>query len=120
MSTLPIIDPEAIQTLRDLNPGDNDEFLRDITGIFLEDTPLRIKELETSLEKGDAPTFVRAAHTIKGSSSNLGALALRATAERLEYQSRTSGLVDVATDIAALKNEFAVLQVELQKIVQSA
>lgn len=120
MSTLPIIDPEAIQTLRDLNPGDNDEFLRDITGIFLEDTPLRIKELEVSLEKGDAPTFVRAAHTIKGSSSNLGALALRATAERLEYQSRKSGLVDVASDIATLKLEFAALQVELQKILQPA
>lgn len=120
MSNLPIIDSEAIETLRALNPGDNDEFLRDIAGIFLEDTPARITELDLSLAKGDVPTFVRAAHTIKGSSSNLGALALRAVAERLEYQSRKSGLDVVTGDLAALKIEFARLQVELQKLLQPA
>jgi len=36
---LPIIDPVAISNLRDLNPGDNGEFLREIVGIYLEDTP---------------------------------------------------------------------------------
>ncbi len=120
MSNLPIIDSEAIETLRALNPGDNDEFLRDITGIFLEDTPLRITELEQSLAKADLPTFIRAAHTIKGSSSNLGALALRAVAERLEYQARKSGLETVTGDVAALKTEYASLQVELQKLLQPA
>jgi histidine phosphotransfer protein HptB len=120
MSNLPIIDSEAIETLRALNPGDNDEFLRDITGIFLEDTPARIQELDQSFAKGDVPTFVRAAHTIKGSSSNLGALALRAVAERLEYQSRKSGLDGLAPEIAALKIEYASLQAELQKLLQPA
>jgi HPt (histidine-containing phosphotransfer) domain-containing protein len=120
MSNLPTIDTEAIETLRALNPGDNDEFLRDITGIFLEDTPLRIAELDQSLAKADLPTFIRAAHTIKGSSSNLGALALRAVAERLEYQSRRSGLEGVANDLATLKTEFANLQVELRKLLQPA
>lgn len=120
MSNLPIIDSEAIETLRALNPGDNDEFLRDIAGIFLEDTPLRITELEQSFAKGDLQTFVRAAHTIKGSSSNLGALALRAVAERLEYQSRKSGLESVGGDIPLLKTEFVTLQAELQKILQPA
>ncbi|MEY2880632.1 MAG: hypothetical protein RLZZ15_3012, partial [Verrucomicrobiota bacterium] len=46
MSDTPIIDPVAIENLRSLNPGDNDEFLREIVAIFLEDTPQRIVELE--------------------------------------------------------------------------
>src|SRR3954470_8416848 len=84
-----VIDPQAIQNLRALNPGDNDEFLREITTIFLEDTPLRIAELDQSLASGDVTKFTRAAHSIKGSSSNLGAMALRAVAEQLEHLART-------------------------------
>ena len=101
-----IIDPQAIENLRALNPGDEDAFLREITGIFLEDTPLRLAELDQSLACGDVPKFTRAAHSIKGSSSNLGATALRTIAEKLEHQSRTQGLGDVTTLVAQLKSEF--------------
>ncbi len=112
-----VIDPQAIENLRALNPGDNDEFLREIAGIFLEDTPQRITELTQSLSAGDVPKFTRAAHSIKGSAANLGAAALRAVAEKLEHQSRTDGLVSVAANVAAIKVEFARAETELRKIV---
>jgi len=72
MSLPPMIDPQALGNLRALNPGDNDEFLRELAAIFLEDTPKRITELDASLAAGDAGTFTRAAHSIKGSAANLG------------------------------------------------
>lgn len=103
MSDQPTIDPAAIENLRSLNPEDNDEFLREIIGIFLEDTPQRIAELETSLAEGDANRFTRAAHSIKGSSANLGATELRAAAERLEHHSRQDGLGGVDSMIAEIK-----------------
>jgi histidine phosphotransfer protein HptB len=106
MAEILIIDPESIENLRSLNPGDNDEFLREIAGIFFEDTPLRIAELEQSLVAGDLSKFTRAAHSIKGSSSNLGAMALRAAAEKLENEARSAGLGEVATLLAGLKLEF--------------
>lgn len=108
-----IIDAEAIANLRALNPGDGDEFLREIVGIFLEDTPQRLTELDESLAAGDAPKFVRAAHSIKGSSANLGALQLRSAAERLEQHAKTQGLGDVAALVTAVKAEFARAQREL-------
>jgi histidine phosphotransfer protein HptB len=117
MPDLPVIDSQAIENLRALNPDDNDEFLREIAGIFLEDTPVRIGELEQSLAAGDVAKFTRAAHSIKGSSSNLGALALRASAEKLEQLSHTSGLAGVAPLIDAVKAEFARAQAELAKIL---
>src|SRR5689334_16780139 len=92
-----VIDPQAIENLRSLNPGDNDEFLREIAAIFLEDTPQRIAELEHSLAAGDVSTFTRAAHSIKGSSANLGTIGLRAAAEKLEHHSRTHGLGEVSS-----------------------
>ncbi len=112
-----VIDPQAVENLRALNPGDNDEFLREIAGIFLEDTPLRIAELEQSLVAGDVAKFTRAAHSIKGSSANLGAMTLRAVAEKLEHQSRTEGLAAVAPMVGSVKAEFARAQTELRKIV---
>ncbi|MEO5959704.1 MAG: Hpt domain-containing protein [Opitutaceae bacterium] len=112
-----VLDPEAIENLRSLNPGDNDEFLREIVAIFLDDTPLRVAELDESLAAGDAAKFTRAAHSIKGSSANLGANGLRAAAESLEHHSRTHGLGDVATLIAGVKHEFARAQIALNKLV---
>src|SRR3954468_21658029 len=108
-----VIDPQSIENLRALNPGDNDEFLREITGIFLEDTPQRIAELDQSLAAGDVPKFTRAAHSIKGSSANLGAMALRASAEKLEHQSRVDGLVGVGALVSEVKLEFERARAEL-------
>jgi len=112
-----VIDPQAIENLRSLNPGDNDEFLREITGIFLEDTPLRIAELGQSLVAGDVAKFTRAAHSIKGSSANLGAMALRTVAEKLEHQSRTEGLGNAAALVAEVRTEFARAEGELRKLL---
>ncbi len=117
MSDSSIIDPQAIENLRSLNPGDNDEFLREIAGIFLEDTPLRIAELDDSLAAGDVSKFTRAAHSIKGSSSNLGAAALRAVAEKLEHEARTKGLGTVAPLVDAIRTEFLRSETELKRIL---
>ncbi|MCW5549844.1 MAG: Hpt domain-containing protein, partial [Opitutaceae bacterium] len=116
MSQLPVIDPQALDNLRALNPGDNDEFLRELIGIFLEDTPKRLTELDTSLTAGDAGTFTRAAHSIKGSAANLGAMQLRTAAEKLEHHSRKEGLGGVAAMVAAVKAEFDRARGELNRL----
>jgi histidine phosphotransfer protein HptB len=112
-----LIDPEAIENLRALNPDDGDAFLRDIVGIFLEDTPQRLAELRESLLMGDQVRFTRAAHSIKGSASNLGAMQLRAVAEQLEHQSKTHGLVEVEGLISDLEARFEATRSELSRIV---
>jgi HPt (histidine-containing phosphotransfer) domain-containing protein len=113
----PVLDQEAIDNLRMLDPDGGDTFLREIIGIFLEDAPLRIVEIDQSLAAGDAATFVRAAHTIKGSSANVGAAALRAAAEKLEHHAKKDGLVDVAALIAELKTEFANAKTALNELI---
>jgi HPt (histidine-containing phosphotransfer) domain-containing protein len=113
----PVLDQEAIDNLRMLDPDGGDTFLREIIGIFLEDAPLRIVEIDQSLAAGDAATFVRAAHTIKGSSANVGAAALRAVAEKLEHHAKKDGLVDVAALIAELKTEFANAKTALNELI---
>ena len=116
MPELPSIDPEAIANLRELNPGDGGEFLREIIAIYLEDTPKRIEDLKATLKAGDTPAFTRAAHTIKGSSANVGAQVLKGIAERLEVMSRSDGLGKAAPVVAEVEAEYARASAELSKL----
>ena len=116
MSNSAVIDPEAISNLRALSPDDGDVFLKEILGIFLDDTPLRISELHASRTSGDAATFTRAAHSIKGSSSNVGAVELRTVAEQLEHKASQHGLEDVEALLAELEATFIRTQAELRKL----
>jgi len=120
MPQTPIIDPQAIDNLRMLNPDDGDEFLREIVAIFVSDTPKRILELDECLASGDAVKFVRAAHSIKGSSSNLGATALRQAADVLEQHAKQSGLVGVDGMIASVRSEFSRAEQELARLVKTS
>ena len=116
MSNPSILDPETIETLKSLNPDDNGEFLREIIGIFLEDTPQRIAELDESLLTGERNKFIRAAHSIKGSSANMGVLMLRATAEELEHLGKEKPLSELAPLVATLKQDFSVAKEELSNL----
>jgi histidine phosphotransfer protein HptB len=116
MSDLPVLDQESIDNLRALGAEGDDSFLKEIVGIFLEDTPLRLRELRESFAAGDQPTFTRTAHSIKGSASNLGAVRLRALAEKLEHASKGGNLAGLDAEIPAMEAEFNSAKAELEKL----
>lgn len=113
MPSSSVIDPDAIANLRALSPDDGDAFLKEIVAIFIDDTPKRIAELHACRASGDSATFTRAAHSIKGSSSNLGATELRGLAETLEQKSRQNGLGETDGLLAGLEAAFARVKTEL-------
>lgn len=119
MSSLPVVDPEAIENLRALSPDDGDVFLKEILAIFIEDTPIRISDLHKSLDKNDLETFIRAAHSIKGSSSNVGAMQLRAISESLEHHARKNGLVNAQPHIAQIEAAYLQVHQELKSLLGS-
>jgi HPt (histidine-containing phosphotransfer) domain-containing protein len=118
MSDELVLDPEAIESLRSLNPGDNDAFLRELTELFLDDVPQRLSELEVSMAGGDLSGFIRAAHSIKGSSANLGAIALKVSAEKLEQQARICGLIDIAPLIEDIRTDFSRTRTALEDLTR--
>ncbi len=115
--SLPTVDLESIENLRSLSPDDGDVFLREILTIFLHDTPARIAELHKGLTSGAVANFVRAAHSIKGSSSNVGASELRALAESLEYEARTNGLANLESSVTEVEGAFDRVRDELKKLM---
>ena len=110
------IDPQAIEDLRAMNPGD-DSFLRELIQIYLEDSPARIDEIEQSLKQGDSIRLTRAAHSLKGSSSNFGANQLRALSEQIERIGRTGVLTEVPALVPEVKAEYDRVKAALNALV---
>jgi histidine phosphotransfer protein HptB len=108
------IDAAAIAGLRELG---GDEFLREILGIYLEDTPKRLADLVAAAAAADVPSYVRAAHTIKGSSSNVGAAAVRQVAEELERRAKSEPIAALDGLRAELAETFARTAVGLRAII---
>ncbi|WP_043585942.1 Hpt domain-containing protein [Geminisphaera colitermitum] len=104
--SIPIIDSSAVENLRALGDNDGGAFLREILGIYFADMPARLRELRERLAEGDQSGFTRAAHTIKGSSANVGAARVRAMAEEIEVRSRTSPIKELAGEVERLADLF--------------
>ena len=111
---------QSIDALRELSPDSASEFLRELIEIYLLDTPLRLTELEEALNKKDLPSLARAAHTIKGSSSNFGATKLTTLSHEIEMQGKTGNISDSAASYAKLQAEYALVSEALTKIAQGA
>jgi HPt (histidine-containing phosphotransfer) domain-containing protein len=67
-------------------------FIKDIIGDYLNEMPKYLAELDSSLASSELGIMVRAAHTIKGASANVGAARVRETAARLESQAKKGTL----------------------------
>ena len=112
------IDMQAINGLRELSPDAPDEFLRELIEIYLQDTPLRMAELDEALLKNDLPALTRAAHTIKGSSSNFGATLFTQLAHEIEMQGKGGNVSETPASCIKLKTEYALVAATLAKIAK--
>ncbi|WP_394001820.1 ATP-binding protein [Luteimonas sp. WGS1318] len=99
----PVIDPDVLDDLRALL-GDEVDRLIDV---FLEDTPRLLATLENAVDGPDYSALREAAHSLKSSSANLGAMSLSAAARRIEAGARERELPRPAVAVALVTNEFA-------------
>jgi HPt (histidine-containing phosphotransfer) domain-containing protein len=75
--------------------------------VFLDDTPRLIAALESAATGPDMEMLRNAAHTLKSSSANLGAMSLSNAAKRVELGARSQTLERPAVAVALIANEFA-------------
>jgi len=94
---------EEMKEILDESPGG---FYEGILQPYLSITEGQLRELEQSLEKGDVRSVQTIAHTIKGSSLNLGFVGLGRRAEEAEMEAKQGMPGDTAPLSAALQGEF--------------
>jgi CheY-like chemotaxis protein/HPt (histidine-containing phosphotransfer) domain-containing protein len=95
--------------LRNNLQGD-DEMVREIVAVFLEDVPHQIEKIVEALEQKDPKSVNRGAHALKGASANVGAVALRKTAYHIENAGEAGDLEKAAELTKQIQHEFEILQ----------
>lgn len=97
MTPVKLLDPTTLQNLVDLDDGGTG-LLREMIGIFRDDTPRRLRDILAAIAAGNAEALSHSAHALKGGAGALGAEAMRAVGAELERLGR-EGSVDAGADL---------------------
>jgi diguanylate cyclase (GGDEF)-like protein len=120
----PQAQPESLLLKTEALPLDQNFFnnLREIlgpalkhsVGLFLEDTPTYLTQLEHAVNQGDAESARAMAHSIKGSSGNLGATSLAQCAKEVEELALNQQLADIRLLLPQLRQAYDTVAVVLE------
>ena len=110
----PVLDQGVIASLRELGGEDDPGLFIELVNLFLSDTPERLHALSEAMEQRDPTALERAAHALKSSSANLGALELSALFRDIEAAGREKDLSRAAPLVARTRPEFARVEAALR------
>ena len=106
----PVLDSQVLDELVQIAGSETAR----IVGLFLEDAPRLITQLENAASAPDLNAMRDAAHTLKSSSANIGAMALSTAAKRVELGARAQKLDRPAVAVALVIAEYARARMALQ------
>ncbi|MBI2425729.1 MAG: Hpt domain-containing protein [Candidatus Hydrogenedentes bacterium] len=98
--------------IQETSDGDR-AFETELFEMYLEDTADRIQRLDTAIGSGDLELCRREAHTIKGSSANVGATRLQELALRLEGCDPVTRKPDAQALLTKIRDEFELVKSEI-------
>ncbi len=101
-----VIDQVILAGLRDLREPNQPDPLKELIELFLKDARPRLEKMEAAIAQKDNAGLIAAAHTLKGSASNLGARNLAALCASLEKIAKTGDLSEAANILLDVRSEF--------------
>jgi len=113
------LDLSVMDQLLDLDDGELG-LLKEMFGLFKEDTPGRIHAIEVTLASGDLVDLADVAHSIKGAAGTMGVSRLRSIAAELEGGGRRGSFaIDPGLLVEQLKETYADALVALDGFIAS-
>ncbi len=113
------IDRGVLQSLQDLQIEGEPSIVRQVVETYLADAVPLISQLKQALSDNDGAVLQRAAHTLKSSSANVGALGLSEISRELEMNCRNNSFDDAARLVAAIESAFEEVRGALRKEIGS-
>jgi CheY-like chemotaxis protein/HPt (histidine-containing phosphotransfer) domain-containing protein len=110
------IDPEVLAALKELG-GDDPSIFHELVDLFLSDTPERMRGLEEAHASGDVGAIEAAAHALKSSCGNLGAMQLYEMFRDIESCGRSGDVESVSSLIPQVRDEFGRVEEALRREV---
>ena len=99
-------DNPLLTRLQELVQETDFEFVIELVDIYLNETPMQVQTMVKALDTQDHHMLTIAAHTLKGSSLNLGAKRLGAACFRLEELGRSSLPISASINTKEIEREF--------------
>lgn len=94
----------------------SDDFIAELIGVFLEDTPSLLAGMQTALKEDDVDGVGRAAHTLYSSSGMFGAVTLQSLCRELEMGCRNGMPADAGRQAQEIAEAFESARVELEDV----
>jgi len=87
------IDKRVLDGIRDLEGAGNRGFFERVVKLYLSGAPGLVEGVLAGAEKGDMDSLLRAVHTLKSSSANVGAVGLSDLCRKIEGKARAGELI---------------------------
>jgi HPt (histidine-containing phosphotransfer) domain-containing protein len=99
------VDLAILASYEDAQIEGEPDFVVELIDLYLDEVPRLFDSLHTAIENNDRATAKRAAHSLRGSSGNLGVLQIAAIAGELEHLENPCG-TSATTLLQSLETEF--------------
>jgi CheY-like chemotaxis protein/HPt (histidine-containing phosphotransfer) domain-containing protein len=102
----PVIDTEALQVLRQLRRPDKPDPVAELIDLFVQETPIRLREMRTAATQYNAQTLAAVAHNLRGCASSIGAMQMASLCEKLEENAGRRALQVSSRLLNEIETEF--------------
>jgi len=110
-----VIDTKTIELLQQLALGGNKNLIKDLVGLFKQETTPILKTMRTQVEQGDFASVAKSAHHLKSSCANLGVYKMQELTEKIEKLKMNGTRELLIPLVDELEKEFQIATSELQK-----
>jgi CheY-like chemotaxis protein/HPt (histidine-containing phosphotransfer) domain-containing protein len=100
-----VLDTAALDRIRALQRSDGPALLRKVIDLYLADSRELLDSLRLAASTADAPGLQRAAHTLKSSSANVGAMGLAERCKELETAARNGAIAGAGEIVHVIESE---------------
>ena len=112
-----VLDQSVLEELLSFSDDGDPELLLDLIQMFLDDGPSKVQAVQDGLAVGDFDKAERAAHSLKGSSGNLGARHLQDVCEQLQLSTRSHQLDESKQLAPQLVETYAAAEEALKRVL---
>lgn len=100
------LNSKVIDELRALEAGGAPGLLKELIDLFLKEADGHLAKMRAAIASREAQPFERSAHTLKGSSGNLGAMTLSKICGELQTAGRAADWTRIAALFPGLESEY--------------
>ena len=100
------VDWDVLNGLREYQAEGEPDLVQELVGMYRAETPGLLADIRAAMAAGEADKLRHAAHSLKGSSNNLGVRQVAALSAEIEKKGRSGTVEGVDALLAQLEREF--------------